>query len=87
MCARVRNILPPPHFLSHVLHGDQPETLQSTGHFFCQPPRPKGLFLRGRVSSHGTEHSPGTQADTPQSTIFSGGNTLLNFMTLARTFR
>merc|ERR1719443_2064463 len=50
----------------------------------CMPPHLYGSLL-GHLSSHGTEHSPGIHADTPQSTIFSGGDTLLNFITFART--
>merc|ERR1719162_1012813 len=50
----------------------------------CMPPHAYGSLLSGHLSSHGTEQSPGIHADTPQSTIFSGGETLLNFITLAR---
>merc|ERR1719313_1206246 len=51
----------------------------------CQPPHPYGFFLSGHSSSHGTEQSPGTKGVTSQSTIFSGGDTLLKIITCART--
>merc|ERR1719453_898170 len=51
----------------------------------CQPPHPYGSNSSGQASSQLTEQSPGTQSVTPQSTIFSGGDSLLYFMVSART--